>query len=129
MTGGFEAIGRLATAFAGQVWLVSKCGQRVQERTMRWLDAHDFYGRTGVPVEHVRFCRKRADKRLHCEALGLTHFVDDHPEVHSAIRGFVAHQYLFGPQAEPVPDYTRRAPDWPTAEWLILASLEASLCE
>src|ERR1051326_4705692 len=73
----FDTIARLVERFAGAVWLVSKCGPNTQARTLRWLDSHDFYGRTGVDPEHVRFCRRRAEKRDHCLALGLTHFVDD----------------------------------------------------
>jgi hypothetical protein len=94
--GAVASLGRLMERFAGMVWLVSKCGPRVQARTLRWLDAHDVYGRTGLPRDHVRFCRRRADKREHCVELGLTHFVDDHPEVHAAIRDVVAHRYRFG---------------------------------
>lgn len=107
--GAVEAIGRLVEWFAGQVWLVSKCGPVVEARTRRWLDGHDLYGRTGLPREHVRFCRRRADKREHCVALDLTHFVDDHPEVHAAILGVVEHQYFFGPQGHPVPAYGQAA--------------------
>src|SRR2546423_209563 len=110
--GAVPAIGRLVTWFGGQVWLVSKCGTRVQDRTMRWLTAHDFYGRTGLPRDHVRFCRTRAEKRRHCEELGLTHFVDDHPEVHAAIRGAVVHQYLFGPPRGHVPEDVHHVPTW-----------------
>jgi hypothetical protein len=121
--GSFDAIRRLVTRFGGRVWLVSKCGPRVQARTERWLLAHDFFDRTGVPREHVRFCRRRAEKRAHCEDLGLTHFVDDHPEVHEAIRGAVRHQYFFGPQCHPVPDYGEAAPTWADAERLIEESL------
>jgi hypothetical protein len=87
---------------------VSKCGVRVERRTLRWLDGHDFYRRTGVDPAHVRFCRARADKRLHAVELGLIHFVDDRPEVHAALHGVVEHQYLFGPQAQPAPDLLAR---------------------
>ncbi len=118
-----ETIERLVRRFAGRVWLVSKCGPLVQARTLRWLDGHDLYARTGLRRDHVRFCRRRADKRQHCEELGLTHFVDDHPEVHAAIRGAVRHQYFFGPQSHPVPEYGQHAPTWPEAERLIDASL------
>jgi tRNA(Leu) C34 or U34 (ribose-2'-O)-methylase TrmL len=118
--GAVAAIARLVTAFGGQVWLVSKCGTRVQDRTLRWLAAHDFYGRTGLPPDHVRFCRTRPEKRWHCEQLGLTHFVDDHPEVHAAIRGAVVHQYLFGPPRGQVPEYVHHVPTWAEAERLIM---------
>jgi hypothetical protein len=120
MPGAVEAIARLVRHFDGRVWLVSKCGAFVQARTERWLDAHDFYRRTGVPREHVRFCRARADKRQHCEELGLTHFVDDHPEVHAAIRDAVRVQVFFGPQSVPVPPYGIHAPTWPDVERVML---------
>jgi hypothetical protein len=123
MDGCVPAIGRLVPLFGGEVWLVSKCGQRVQERTLRWLDGHDFYGRTGLDRTHVRFCLARPDKRMYCMDLGLTHFVDDHPEVHAAIRGVVSYQYFFGPQSAPVPAYGIVAPTWCEAEALITVTV------
>ena len=123
MDGAVAAIGRLTGLLDGRVWLVSKCGPRVQDRTLRWLDAHDFYQRTGVPRDHVRFCRTRPDKRGHCLELGLTHFVDDHPEVHEAIWGTVGFQYFFGPQDAPVPDWGCHTPTWTDAERSIVRSL------
>ena len=123
MPGCEPAITSLVELFAGRVWLVSKCGPRVQSRTLRWLDAHDLYGRTGLSREHVRFCLSRADKRAHCEELGLTHFIDDHPEVHAAIRGAVDFQVFFGPQSRPVPEYGAHAPAWADAVRLLKASL------
>jgi hypothetical protein len=126
MDGAFGAIRRLNGLFAGRVWLVSKCGPRVQERSLRWLNAHDFYQRTGIPRDHVRFCLTRPEKRPICEELGLTHFVDDHPEVHDAIRGSVSRNYFFGPQADTVPSWGIHAPTWADAEQLIVSSLTRS---
>lgn len=123
MPGALESIERLVAAFGGQVWLVSKCGPRVQARTLRWLDGHDFYARTGLPSDRVRFCRARPDKRLHCQELGLTHFVDDRPDVHEAIHGIVDHQYLFGPQRQPAPPYVRHTATWAEVEHLVLGTL------
>jgi hypothetical protein len=120
--GAVDAIARLVTRFDGRVWLVSKCGHRIQRRTERWLEHHRFYQRTGVPCGQVRFCRTRPEKRVYCEQLALTHFVDDHPEVHAAIRGAVSYQYFFGPQRRPVPGYGQHAPTWPAVESMIKAS-------
>jgi hypothetical protein len=78
--------------------------------------SHDFYARTGLPPDHVRFCQARTDKRAHCLDLGLTHFVDDHPEVHAAIQGAVERQYFFGPQAQPVPGYGTHTLTWTDVE-------------
>ncbi|MFK3979638.1 hypothetical protein ACI2K4_04580 [Micromonospora sp. NPDC050397] len=118
-----DVIARLVIRFDGQAWLVSKCGPRIQARTLRWLDAHDFYRRTGMTPDQVRFCRSRPDKRDHCLQLALTHFVDDHPEVHTAIRGAVVHQYFFGPQRRPVPGYGQHTPTWVDVERLVNRSL------
>jgi hypothetical protein len=117
------SIAILVRAFGGRVWLVSKCGPRTQERTLRWLQAHDFYHRTGIDPAHLRFCRERAEKRGHCEELDITHFVDDRVEVHEAIHGVVDHQYLFGPQPGPVPPFTTHVLTWPQAR----AQIEATL--
>jgi hypothetical protein len=123
MAGCVPAVARLAELLGGRVWLVSKYGPRVQARTLRWLDAHDFWARAGVPRERARFCRERREKRGHCAELGLTHFMDDHPEVHAAIRGAVEYQYFFGPQRHPVPPYGIHAATWDEALRLIEASL------
>jgi hypothetical protein len=126
MPDAFEAIGRLVALFGGRVWLVSKCGPRVQQRTLRWLDAHDFYARTGIPRAHVRFCRERVEKRRHCEELGLTHFVDDRPDVHAAIAEAVTYRYLFGPQDRPAPGSLAHTRTWSDAERLITATLSSA---
>ncbi|GIJ23785.1 hypothetical protein Vlu01_44090 [Micromonospora lutea] len=123
VSGAVETIARLVPLFDGRVWLVSKCGPRVQARTLRWLAAHDIHRRSGIARDNVRFCRARADKRAHCVDLALTHFVDDHPEVHAAIRGTVAHQYFFGPQRRPVPDYGQPATTWADVERHIVGTL------
>jgi hypothetical protein len=115
MAGSVEAIATLVSQVDGRVWLVSKASPKIEAKTLRWLDAHDFYRRTGLPRDQVRYCRARADKRNHCVDLELTHFVDDHPEVHEAIRGTVQHQYFFGPQSVPVPSYGVHTPSWAVA--------------
>uniref|UniRef100_A8M6H4 Uncharacterized protein n=1 Tax=Salinispora arenicola (strain CNS-205) TaxID=391037 RepID=A8M6H4_SALAI len=123
MNGAFDAITRLVEAFDGEVWLVSKCGPRVRARTRRWLAARGFHARTGISPARMRFCRRRPEKRKHCLDLQLTHFVDDHPAVHQAIRGAVHYQFFFGPQRMPVPDYGTHVHDWSAAQAAILDTL------
>ncbi|GAA3916411.1 hypothetical protein [Actinoplanes auranticolor] len=115
-------LARLVPLF-GQVWLVSKCGERVQHHTRQWLDHHDFAARTGIPRDHLRFCLKRPDKAVHCTELGITHFVDDKLDVHQALRGIVPHRYLFGPQRTPPPGWVQHTPTWAAAETAIRRSL------
>ena len=67
--------------FGGRVYLVSKCGENVQRKTMEWLAAKDFSRRTGIEDGKIRFCRARPDKAVIARKLGLTHFVDDRLEI------------------------------------------------
>lgn len=110
--GMFEILPGLVDRFGGRVWVISKCGERIQRRTLQWLERHDFYRRTGIAPGNVRFCRKRADKAVHCAHLGITHMVDDRLSVHGALRGLVPHLYLFGPQPADPPDWVRHVGTW-----------------
>ena len=96
--GAFEAIAELVEAFDARAWLVSKCGPKIQRRSMLWLDHHGFWAKTGLERANVRFCLERRDKAEHALELGLTHFVDDRWDVHTHLAGLVEHLYLFGPQ-------------------------------
>jgi hypothetical protein len=96
--GAFESVAELVDRFAGRVYLVSKCGPKIQGRSLAWLDHHGFWASTGVDRAKVRFCRERRDKAIHAVQLGLTHFVDDRFDVLSHLAGRVDRLYLFGPQ-------------------------------
>jgi hypothetical protein len=123
--GAFEALARLARRFDVRVWVISKCGERIQRRTLAWLDHHDFYAHTGVPRRNVRFCRRRADKAGHCAELCITHMIDDRLDVHRALHGLVPHLYLFGHQSEPVPPWVCHTPTWADVEAVITADTPA----
>ncbi|WP_329481453.1 hypothetical protein OG555_04760 [Kribbella sp. NBC_01484] len=106
--GAFAAIARLVPLF-GEAWLVSKCGPRVQRRSVEWLRHHRFFELTGIAEGNVRFCLRRPEKAIHCADLGITHFVDDKADVIAAITPVVPHGYLFT--------------NWPTTEASILRDL------
>ena len=119
----FDVVPELVRRFEGRVWLVSKCGPRMQERTLRWLAHHRFFERSGVAPDQVRFCLKRPDKALHCRELGITHFIDDRVDVLEALEGVVSHRFLFGEQAKPVPPSLVHALKWPDVLALLLPTL------
>jgi hypothetical protein len=128
VAGVYDCVGQLTELFDARVWLVSKCGPRIQRRSLDWLDHHRFFDRTGIDPAHVRFCLRREEKAVHCAELGITHFVDDRPDVHRALRGVVPHRFLFGPQrpgTRTPPDVTPTA-DWPDATAEITATLSTT---
>src|SRR5262249_1758008 len=96
--GMFDVVPVLVRKFERRVWIVSKCGPRVQQKTRQWFEYHRFFERTGIDPANVRFCLQRPQKAVHCAELGITHFIDDRPDVLEAMRGLVPNLYLFGPQ-------------------------------
>lgn len=123
----FEALAELVERLEGRVWLVSKCGPRIQARTLRWLRHWSFYQRTGVREDRVLFCKERHQKAGHCERHGITHFVDDRLDVLGHLRGLVGELFLYGPQRGLAPDWVQPVADWETAELALNASLDQSL--
>lgn len=95
MDGAFEAIRKLTDDFGqSHVFIVSKCGEKVQKKTLQWLKHHDFFRTTGMREDHVKFCLERAGKAPICERYEVTHFIDDRLEVLGQLTT-VANRYLF----------------------------------
>jgi hypothetical protein len=118
----FEQIAQLVKAFEGRVWLVSKCGPKVQERTKKWLTKHRFYDATGVSQANLRFCLKRPQKADHARQLRLTHFIDDRVDVLEHLRPLVPKLFLFGPQKGSVDlDWLEHLPSWEGASERVTA--------
>ncbi len=125
MAGAAVTLSRLSALFDGQVWVVSKCGPRIQELTQQWICHHDFMARAGIPAGNIRFCLRRPEKADHAAQLGITHFIDDRADVLEHLAGIVAHRYLFGLTSPVVPDGAIRVIDWAQAESAIRRSLNA----
>jgi hypothetical protein len=122
MAGAFESLARLNERFSRRVWIVSKCGPRIQGRTEQWLDHVHFFERIGVDSSHVRFCRQRPEKADHCAELGVTHFIDDRADVLGHLVGIVDHLYLFGTRSGERPQFAVRVRNWNEAEAGILST-------
>jgi hypothetical protein len=110
--GAFRTIALLTQRLDGRVWLVSKCGPRIQALTRRWLAHHGFHEATSIPPESLRFCRERSEKRDHAARLQLSHFIDDRVDVLGHLRGVVPSLYLFGHQKGATPDWVVPVKTW-----------------
>jgi len=121
--GAFEALARLCVRFDGRVWLVSKCGKRVEARTRTWLAHHRFFDVTGLDREHLLFCRARTDKAPICARLRVTCFVDDRLDILASMEGIARTRLLFGARESPDPRITA-VRGWSDAETAILAACQ-----
>lgn len=96
--GSFETIKVIIECFGAEnVFIISKCGPAIQEKTLSWLKGRQFYESTGFLIENIRFCLKRPEKAPIATDLGLTHFIDDRADV-LRFMASVPVRYLFGPQ-------------------------------
>jgi hypothetical protein len=120
--GAFDVIRELVAHHQGRVWLVSKCGPRIQQLTRRWFRHWDFYAVTGLDESRVRFCLERRDKATQARELGLTHFIDDRLDVHEHLRGIVPALYLFGHQrpGTAVPSWVSQVLSWDEVRRVLL---------
>ncbi len=96
--------------FQSRVYVVSKCGPKVQAKSLRWLDHHQFYDLTRVSRGSIHFCLERHEKAGICKELQITHFIDDKLEVLGHLDGIVPHRYLFNPQEREVQRYSKHLP-------------------
>lgn len=85
VAGAFESLQMLVQA-GFCIFLVSKCGEKIEGKTRKWLAHHSFFSATGIPDANLRFCRRREDKAEICTSIGATHFVDDRLEVLSYLK-------------------------------------------
>jgi hypothetical protein len=97
-----ESIKLLVERMSAQnVFIVSKCGQKVQNKTRHWLSHHDVFGKTGLLPENIHFCLERPQKAPICERLGITHFVDDRYDVLCHMKT-VPNRFMFCPNAQDI---------------------------
>lgn len=106
--GAFETIRKLLPSFDA-VYVVSKCGKKIQNKTLDWFRYNNFYSRTGIHPKNIYFCYKRHEKAPICENLGITHFIDDKLEVLSYLNT-VPKKFLFKPKEKEVQRYREFLP-------------------
>ena len=54
--GSFQALAELSEWCCGRTGLISKCGEKIQIRTMEWLEHSRLTQRTGIRMDDVYFC-------------------------------------------------------------------------
>jgi hypothetical protein len=128
MEGAMDSIRLLGERkFGSRMHLVSRASPDAQTRLLLWLDANDFYAKTGVPRENVHFCSLRHEKETHCVEQGITHFIDDRLEVLSHLIGKVPHLYLLSSDEDDVRQFREhlasvvQVKNWKEAVELMLA--------
>ncbi len=80
--GALRVIRRLTTEkFGINSHIISKVNEEQKLRAIEAMREEDLCGITGIPRENVEFCEERHQKAALAERIGITHFIDDRPEV------------------------------------------------
>lgn len=93
--------------FRGNVIIVSKVNPEQQRRAEKWIEETQFCKNTGILPRNIYFCPERQDKGPICLKNGVTHFIDDRPEVMSHME-FVTNRILFQPVLEDVVTFEKK---------------------
>lgn len=75
----FSSIRNLAKEH--DIFLVSKAGPLVVQKTRAWLDDREFFLWTGIDRDNLVFCRMRRQKAPIAQLLELDLFVDDRKDI------------------------------------------------
>jgi len=78
-----------------EIHLVSKCGEKVEAKTMDWLIDKEFIPSRVIPTHRIHFVRKRHLKAPMAQALELDIFIDDRQDVLDHMVEIVPHLILF----------------------------------
>jgi hypothetical protein len=98
VNGAFETIKYLNKIFGAEnIFLISKCGNKLKEKTLKWLEFNNFYKITGFLENNIYFCYDKESKVQICKNLKISHFIDDRDDVLWNMIGTVDHLLLFNP--------------------------------
>lgn len=99
LEGASDVIARLKPQF-DDVVIISKCGPKVEKKTILWMHYHKFFEKTDIDSDRMFFCRKRPEKAGIAEALGVTHYVDNRMDIIRSMIGTVPNLFLFAPNVK-----------------------------
>lgn len=70
-----RALAQINQIFNGRVVVISKCNNKTKDRTIEWLNNHNFTASTGIAT--MVFVPTLNGKAKACLKYGITHFIDN----------------------------------------------------
>lgn len=93
LEGALESIRRLYITGEHELHLISKCGTKIEKKTLVWLRYN--HVENAIPLHRTHFVRKRHLKVYMAMALELDIFIDDRQDIFDSMVGYVKHPILF----------------------------------
>jgi hypothetical protein len=108
----FRVIRRMVDA-GHTVHIISKVTEAQEERGRKWIVDVKFLEETGLTMDRIHFCRERWEKAIIAEDVGLTHHIDDRPEVMIHMNVGIV-KYLFQPVPKDLVEHFNKLRHHPT---------------
>jgi hypothetical protein len=93
--------------FGDRMFIVSRVNEEQKIRATAFVTGDEFR-ETRIPFEQVYFCSERCEKGPICARLGITHHIDDQPEVMYHMPQSVHTRILFDPKEEEMQKFEGR---------------------
>lgn len=103
----FRIIRRMVDDPNVDVYIISKVTPEQERSAIKWFSEINFLEVTGLPMANIHFCRERIDKAIIAEKVGLSHHIDDRPEVMAHMDVDIV-KYLFRPDGDDLVNYYNR---------------------
>ncbi len=97
--------------FGKRVFIISKVTPEQRLRAEHFLKTSTFLTEIGLTCPHVLFCMERGDKAVLARHLGITHFIDDRPEVLAAMNDLPICRIAYDPIPEDLERFKTQLPD------------------
>jgi len=116
----FRVIRRLIDErFGVNVHIVSRVNPEQEIRARAFVTSEHFKSQLSIPLSRVHFCRERREKGPICKRIGITHFIDDRPEIMAVMPPSVVRKILFDPDETDLRQFASRLGDFNVAHsWL-----------
>jgi len=102
----FRVIRRLIDeCFGERVHIVSRVNEAQEVRARAFVTSPEFVEKVTIPISRVHFCALRHEKASICERLGITHMIDDRPDVLLHMPSCVRERILFSPTEKDLVDW------------------------
>jgi len=120
MPDAFRVIRRLIDErFGNNVHIVSRVSPEQEIRARAFVTGEHFQKELAIPLNRVHFCGERHEKGPICKQINVTHFIDDRPEVMSAMPPSVVRKILLDPDETDLRLFASRLGDFNIARsWL-----------
>lgn len=119
----FRVAKRIVTELDPNAVIISRVNEKQKQRALEWFKKENVLEQLGIKPENVYWCEQRCEKAPIVDKLGLTHFIDDRPEVMNYLSNEVVKIFI-NPDPSDLYDYRDDIQNFTVcSDWLAIEKL------